>query len=269
MSKIIYKYEFTTHLRSVITWSVSVAVLLLVFISLFASFADQAEILNAAMAKFPPQLITAFGLGGTDLSTVLGYFGYVFLFVQLCLAIQAANYGFSLVSVEEREWTADFLLTRPVKRRQVLTAKLLAALSSLTITNIIVWIGSFTFINMFKGDKTYDTGTLLLLLYSIVVFQLFFLSVGLVISVLAKRVRNVTPYSMGLAFGMYALSVFGGLLGTSFLEKLTPFKHFDPNYIIKQGAWDLPLVLITVAAIIVSLAGSYVLYIRRDIPAVV
>lgn len=269
MSKNIFHYEFTTHLRSVITWSVSIALLLLVFISLFSSFAGQAEVLNAAMAKFPPQLITAFGLGGADLSTVSGYFGYVFLFVQLCLAIQAANYGFSLVSIEEREWTADFLLTRPVKRRQVLTAKLLAALTSLTITNLIVWIGSFAFINLFRGDRAYDTGTLLLLLSSIVVFQLFFLSVGLVISVLVKRVRNVTPYSMGLAFGMYALSVFGGLLGTSVLEKITPFKHFDPNYIIRQGGWDLPLVLISLAVIIVSLAGSYVLYTRRDIPSVV
>ena len=208
-------------------------------------------------------------MNGVDLSTVLGYFSFVFLFTQLCLAIQAANYGFSLVSVEEREWTADFLLAKPVGRRQILTSKLLAALSGLTLTNIVVWISSFGLINLFRGDRTYETTPLLLLLLSIVVFQLFFLSVGLVVSLLVKRSRSVTPYAMALGFGMYVLSVFGDMLGESTLEKVTPFKHFEPNYIIQHGAYDLPLVLLSVSVIVISLVGSYVLYVRRDIPAVV
>jgi ABC-2 type transport system permease protein len=74
---------------------------------------------------------------------------------------------------------------------------------------------------------------------------------------------------MALGFGMYVLSVFGDMLGESALEKITPFKHFEPNYIIQNGAYDLPLVLISVAVIVVSLVGSYVLYARRDIPSAV
>ena len=265
----IYQQEFKMTLRSVITWSVAVAVLIFVFVSLFSSFAQDAALLNEMMANFPKELLTAFGLNGIDLSTVLGYFSFVFLFAQICLAIQAANYGFSLVSIEEREWTADFLLAKPVGRTQILTSKLLAALSGLTITNIVVWISSFGFIDLFKGDRTYETTPLLLLLLSIVVFQLFFLAVGLVVSLLVKRIRSVTPYAMALGFGMYVLSVFGDMLGESALEKITPFKHFDPNYIIQHGAYDVPLVLISVSVIVISLVGSYMLYTRRDIPAVV
>ena len=175
MSVNIYKHEFKMNSRSVITWSVAVATMLFVFVSLFSSFAKDAELLNEAMANFPKELRMAFGMNGMDLSTVLGYFSFVFLFVQICLAIQAANYGFSLVSIEERELTADFLLAKPVGRAQILTSKLLAALSGLTITNIVVWISSFAFINLFKGGRTYETKPLLLLLLSIVGFQLFFL----------------------------------------------------------------------------------------------
>jgi ABC-2 type transport system permease protein len=265
----IFHQEFKMHLRSVIIWSVAVAVLIFVFVSLFSSFAQDAALLNEAMANFPEGLLTAFGLNGVDLSTVLGYFSFVFLFAQICLAIQAANYGFSLVSVEEREWTADFLLAKPVGRTQILTSKLLVALSGLVITNIVVWIASFLFINLFKGDATYETGSLLLLLLSIVPFQLFFLAVGLVVSLLVKRIRSVTPYAMALGFGMYVLSVFGDMLGESALEKVTPFKHFEPNYIIQHEAYDLPLVLVSVSVIVISLVGSYMLYTRRDIPAVV
>jgi ABC-2 type transport system permease protein len=268
MSMNIFRLEFKMRLRSVITWSAAVAAVILVYVSLFSSFAVSADQINQLMANYPKGLLDAFGLNGTDLSTIMGFFGVVFLFVQICLAIQASNYGFSLVSVEEREWTADFLMSKPVKRTSILTGKLLAALAGLTITNAVVWVSSFAFINLFKGDRTYDADTLLLLLASIILFQLFFLGVGLVISLLVKRVRSVTPYSMGLAFGMYVLSVFSGLLGTSVLEKITPFKHFDPAYIVKNGSYDVPLVLVSAAVIVISIAGSYALYTRRDIPAV-
>ncbi len=269
MSMNIFRQELRMSSRSVITWSVAVAALILVFVSLFSSFAQDAALLNEMMAKFPEELLAAFGMTGVDLSTILGFFSLAFLFVQVCLAIQAANYGFSLVSIEEREWTADFLLAKPVGRTRILTSKLLAALSGLIITDIVVWIASFLFINVFKGDATYEPGSLALLLLSIVPFQLFFLAVGLVISLLVKRVRSVTPYAMALAFGMYVLSAFGDLLGEVALEKVTPFKHFDASYIIQHGAYDLPLVLISVAAIVISVLGSYVLYARRDIPSAV
>lgn len=269
MSMNIFRHEFKMSRGSVIAWSVSVAALILVYVSLFSSFAKDAELLNRMMANFPKELLTAFGMTGVDFSTVLGYFSFVFLFVQICLAIQAANYGFSLVSVEERELTADFLLAKPVQRNQILTSKLLAALCGLAITDVVVWISSLSFIELFRGGRTYEAKPLLLILLSIVLFQLFFLSVGLVMSLLVKRVRSVTPYSMALAFGMYVLSVFGDMLGESALEKITPFKHFEPAYIVQHAAYDAPLVLISVVVIVVSLAGSYRLYARRDIPSVV
>jgi ABC-2 type transport system permease protein len=265
----IFRHEFKMHLRSAIIWSVSITLLLLLFISLFSSFSEQAALLNDMMQKFPKQLLTAFDLINVNLAEVLGYFAFVFLFVQICLAIQAANYGFSLVSIEEREWTADFLVAKPVKRTQILTSKLLAALSALAITDIVVWIVSVVGITLFKGDGTYETGRLLLLLFSIVPFELFFLAVGLAISLLVKRIRSVTPYAMALGFGMYVLSVFSDMLGTSALELITPFKQFGPNYIVQHGAYDLPLVLISVSVIVIALVGSYLLYARRDIPGVV
>ena len=265
----IFKHELRMSSRSVITWSVSLAVLMFVFMSLFSGIAIDAELMNEMMSEFPEELLIAFGMTGMDWSSVVGFYGFVFLFCQICLAIQAANYGFSLVSVEERELTADFLLAKPVGRTKILTSKLLSALTGLTITNIVVWISSFVFLDMYRGGKTYEARPVLLLLSSIVVFQLFFLSVGMLISLLVKRVRSVTPFSMALAFGMYVLSAFGGMLGEDKLEIITPFKHFEPNYIISNAAYDTPLVLLSVSIILISVAGSYVLYSKRDIHSAV
>jgi ABC-2 type transport system permease protein len=268
MNANIYKHEFRTRLKSVVIWSLALTVLVAFYFSMFPIFADQAALMNEFLARYPQELRAAFGMDRMDLSTVLGFYSFIFMFVQLCLAIQASNYGFGLVSIEESELTADFLLSKPVSRTQVLTSKLLAALTSLTITNLVVWVSSFAAISLFRGQREYEPRTLLLLLLSIVIFQLFFLSVGLVISLLVKRVRSVTPYALGLGFGTYVLSAFSGVFGDVKLEYITPFKHLDPAYIVQHGAYNTPLVLLNIAITLVSLAASYWLYIRRDIPAV-
>jgi ABC-2 type transport system permease protein len=268
MSPFIYRFEFNKRLKSVLIWCLSISALIFFFFSIFPTFAAQAEVTNEMLAKFPQELRTAFGLDNMDMAAVIGFYGFIFKFVQLCLAIQAGNYGFGLVSIEENEMTADFLLSKPISRRQILSSKLLAAITSLTITNLVVWAITFLALLLFRDGRSYDTHTLLLLLLSIALFQLFFLSVGLLVSLLVKRVRSVTPYSLGLGFGTYTLNAFGGVFGDVKLEMITPFKHLDPTYIIQNGAYDTPLLLVNVAISLLSLAVSYWLYIRRDIPAV-
>ncbi len=268
MNANIYKHEFRTRLKSVVIWSLGIAALVFFYFSFFTAFADQAAMLNEMMARFPKEMRAAFALDKMNLATVMGYYSFIFLFVQLCLAIQASNYGFGLVSIEESELTADFLLSKPVSRTQVMTAKLLAALTGLVLTNLAVWVSSFGAIAAFRGRHEYEPRTLLLLLLSIAIFQLFFLSVGLVISLLVRRVRSVTPYGLGLGFGAYVLSAFSGILGDVKLELITPFKHLDPTYIVRNGAYDAPLVALNLAVSVVALAVSYWRYVRRDIPAV-
>lgn len=265
----IFVHEFKTKTRSVITWSISMALLVFIFLSIYPSVADDTEILSNVMQSFPEEFLIAFGMENMDWSTILGFFGFIFLFIQICLSIQAANYGFSMVSVEERDLTADFLLAKPVSRSKILTLKFLAALAALTITNLVVWITSFAFLRLYSEGSQFEIGPVLLLLSSIVIFQLFFLTVGILVSLLVKRVRSVTPFAMALAFGMYMISAFGGMIGEDTLEILTPFKHFDPNYILKNAAYDMPLPLISLAAIVISIAASYALYQKRNIRSAV
>ena len=268
MNPHIYRHEFRTRLKSVITWSLGLTFLIGFFFAMFPVFADQAALMNEFLGRYPQELRVAFGMDRMDLSTVMGFYSFIFMFTQLCLAIQASNYGFGLVSIEESELTADFLLSKPVSRRQVLTSKLLAALTSLAITNLVVWVDTFAAITLFREGREYEASTLVLLLLSIIIFQLFFMGIGLVISLLVKRIRSVTPYGLGLGFGMYVLSAFSGIFDEVALEMVTPFKHLDAPYIVQNGAYDTPLVLLNMAVTLVALAASYWLYIRRDIPAV-
>jgi ABC-2 type transport system permease protein len=265
----IYVHELKTKIKSVAIWAGSIAALILIFMSLFKAFSTQSAMVNELMSSFPQELLIAFGMVDMDFSTILGFFGLLFVFSQVCLAIQAANYGVGLVSIEETEWTADFLLSKPVSRIQIMTSKLLAAITSLAITQAVVWAASFLFINMFREGQEYQIKPLVMLLLSMIIFQLFFLMVGMVISLLVKRVRNVLPFSMALVFGLYILNAFGSMIGEQSLEILSPFKHFTPSYIIKHAAWDWPLVMVSVVLIIISSIGSFVLYARRNIASAV
>lgn len=262
----IYKHEFRIGFKSMLTWSIAIIAIIFLMMSIFSSFAADAQLMEETLASFPPEFLAAFGMTDLNMASLLGFYSFIFVFVQICLAIQAANCGFSLVSVEERELTADFLLAKPVGRTQIMTRKLLSALTALTITNVVVWITSLAAISVYRDGRAYDAGALVLLLLSIALFQLFFLGVGMVISLLVKRVRNVTPFSMGLVFGLYVLNAFGNMLGEDTFELLSPFRHFEPNYITSNGTYD-PLVLLSIGITLVSIAGSYLLYRRRDIAA--
>jgi ABC-2 type transport system permease protein len=267
MSATIYRHEFLSRLRSVIVWSIAIAALVFLFFSIFPGFAKDAALINQLWDKFPPELRAAFGIDKINFTTVLGFYAFLLMFAEICLAIQAGNYGFGLVSVEENELTADFLLTKPVSRLQILNSKLLAALSAMGLTTLLTWAISLLSIAVWNDGHEYDPKVLLLVMASLPLFQVFFLGVGLAVSLLVKRVRSVTPYSLGLGFGSYVLSAFSGMLGDVKLEYVTPFKHWDPSYIIKNATWNGPLVALNVGVTVVSIAVAYVLYLRRDIPA--
>lgn len=265
----IFIHELKSYLKSVGVWSVAIFLIILIYFSAFNAVAVEAAELEEMLSSFPDELLIAFGMNDMDFASLLGFFGVVFLFCQICLAIQASNYGISLVSIEERELTADFLLPKPVGRGKILTAKLLAAFTALTATNLTVWASSFIVISLNRDGRAFDVRTLVLILSTIVLFQLFFLSAGIILSLLMKRVRSVIPLSMALSFGMYILNIFGTMLGEDKLEIVSPFRHFDPNYILANGSYDLPLVMISVAVIVIAIPASYVLYQKRNITAAV
>lgn len=264
----IYLQEFKMKLRSMIIWSVSIAGLVYLFFSIFSTIVDEMETLNSVMANYPPELLAAFGWDQMDLGTVLGFFAFTFSFIQIMIALQAANYGYSLVSVEERELTADFLLAKPIGRAKILTQKLLAALTSLLITDVVLWSVSFLAVSTYAGDRTYDKGILTMVLITALFLQLFFLMFGLVVSLMLKKVPSVISLSMGSVFGMYILAAFGSSFNEDKFDYLTPFKHFEATRIVSTGEFDQAKVIVSLVVILVSIVGSYVLYQRRNIPTV-
>ncbi len=263
---IIFNYEFKLLRKSILLWASAVATFFILYFSFYPTFAADVELMDTLLANYPEEMLKAFGMNtGLSLSSLPGFFGFVFMFVQVLLAIQASNYGFSILSVEERDLTADFLMTKPVSRTDIITSKFLAVIAALTLTNLASWVSGFIALEIFKGDKTYEVADMVVLFSSIVLFQLFYLMVGMLISVSVKKIRSVISYSMALAFGTYMINAVRGIIDSDLLGWFTPFYHFEPNYILTNGSYNTETALISVVVIIAASVGTYVLYLKRNI----
>jgi ABC-2 type transport system permease protein len=262
----IFMYELKLYRKSVTIWSLSIIALLSMFMTFYSSFAVDTAMMDLLLENYPKELLKALGMNsGLSLSSVAGYVAFLFTFVQICLAIQSSFYGFQVLSIEERELTADFLMTKPASRRRIFISKFMAAFAGLLTTTICTGIGTFGSILLFRDGHPFEPGKIFVLLSSIVFFQLFFLSVGMLISVMIKKIRSVLSFSMALAFGLYILSALQKIIGGKILGIITPFNHFEAGYILKQGKYDTVQAAISIGIIIVSLIMSYILYLRRNI----
>lgn len=262
----IYKYELRTHFGSMLLWSVTIVGLMLLFMAVYPAFSSDTALMDSIISNYPEEMLKAFGMNtGLPMSSVLGYLVFIFPFIQLTIAIQASNYGFSMLSVEERELTADFLMSKPVSRRRIFISKFLAVFTVIAFTNAMTWGATFLSLYLFDNGNPYDSDKIILFLSTVIVFQLFFVSIGMFVSVIVPKIRSVLSYSMAFAFGLYILNALRNIIGGELLGIFTPYYYFDPGYILENGAYNTPMLFVCVAVIVVSLAASYILYSKRNI----
>ncbi len=262
----IFKLEFNMKIKSIIIWSLSLAAFMIFYMAFFPSMTNDSQALDSIMNSLPKEMLQALGLReGLSISSIIGYFSLTFTLIQLAIAIQSANYGFSILSQEERELTADFLMTKPVSRSKVYFSKFIAAFLSLIFTAIALAAGSFIALELFNAGQSYDTINVIKLLITVPIFQLLFLSLGMIVSLFFKKVRSVLSLSMGLAIGLYVINSVRGIVDSNILGYFTPYYYFEPGTILISGEYDYELWILGLAIIVISLISSYIVYNKRDI----
>lgn len=263
----IFLHELNAYRKSTIIWSISLILIIVLFLSFYPSFAKDAEGFKKIMEGYPKAIRDALGFNLGNFFTILGFYCFPLSFVTLCGAIQAMNLGTSIVSKEVREKTADFLLTKPVTRSMVLTSKLFAALASIIITNIVYLTAAS--IASFQV-KTADFSFNLFLMLSLTLFfiQLIFLAIGLMLSVLVPKIKSVLTVSLATVFAFYFLGMFSDTTGEEAKRYLSPFKYFDTAYIIKHANYEAAFLIAGAVIMIIAVAASYLVYAKKDIHSV-
>ena len=263
----IFFHELKAYRKSTMIWTVSLVLIIALFMSFYPAFAKDADNFKKIMEGYPEAIRNAIGFNLGNFFTILGFYCFPLSFITLCGAIQGMNLGTSIVSKEVREKTADFLLTKPVTRTTVLTSKLLAALVSIVITNIIYLIVT---IYMTFQVKTDDFSLKILILLSLTIFfiQLIFLAIGVLISVIVPKIKSVLSVSLTTVFVFYFLGMFSNTTGEEAKRYISPFKYFDTAYVIKHTSYEGSFLLVSAIIILLAIAASYFVYAKKDIHSV-
>ncbi|MGB8451114.1 MAG: ABC transporter permease subunit [Anaerocolumna sp.] len=263
-----YLHELKSLYKSAIIWTCVLIALAALFLSVYPGMADDAVDFKKILGSYPAAVRAMLGIDLDYITSLLGFYSMIFSFITLCGAIQAMNLGISALSKESRERTADFLLVKPVSRASIVSAKLLAAFTTIVATDIVFTAVSTILVNSVKSD---DFSVKLFFLVNLTLFfiQLIFVALGVVISVFFKKLKSILPISLGVVFGFYMI---GALIATGDNDKaarfISPFKYFNIPYIIQNAGYETEYLITGGIIVIVAIIASYIIYINKDIHAV-
>ena len=266
----IYSKELKRYRNSFIAWSISISVLILSGMA-FYPILMQGDMLKQITAffenPFMKNIMTAFGAGLDVLTNVLGFYSTRnATFFMLLGSFYSIFLAGKILAQEEREKTAEFLLTKPVTRLEVLRSKLAAYFTYLLLLNVVILLISFLSLEIFKGDTDYRLMAFIIhWLYSFLLMMAFG-AIGLFLSLLIKRGRPITNLSIGIIVGGYFIDVLSKV--TTSADKigyLSPFKFVDsgvlrPDYGL---AWWRVLYFLGISLVLITI--TFVLYKKKDI----
>lgn len=263
----IFWRELKSYRRSTFIWAVALSALAFVFMLMFTAFSKDATATQAILLHLPLALRIALGISLSNFFTVYGFFAYLLTFASVSAAVQAMNLGVGLLSRETSGKTVDFLLSKPVSRQKVVSAKLLAATCLLLLTNLIFGCVALLAAK-FVSTAAFSSRIFLLIAAGMLLVQLMFLALGLLLSVIIPRVKSVIAVSLPTVFSFFIIGTLGSIIGNDTVKYISPFKFYDASYIVIHGGYELKFLVIELIFVLLAVTASYVIYIKKDIRAV-
>ena len=259
----IYLYELKANRKFAITWIITMICIVFFLALFFPSFANDVDDFAKIMSNLPASIQSALGMNPKTIGTILGYYAFVLTILTICGAMEAMLLGLSILSKEIRAKTADFLLSKPVSRNQIVASKLLACLTIIVVSNLIYLLTFYPILLMYTNASfPYETYALLTL--TVFFIQIMFFTIGALISVIVSKVKAILPLSLGIVFGIYLLSTFSD----EKLRALLPFKYFNIPEILQKSSYEFKYVWLALGIAAISVILTFVIYKKKDIQAV-
>jgi ABC-2 type transport system permease protein len=260
----IFLRELKANLKSLVIWSVIVALLIMIAVAKFSAFAGDPSML-AMLDSIPAPMLDALSMRAFNLTTLSGFYGIMFIYFGLMGAIAAAMWGSDIISKEERDKTVEFSLVLPVSRSRVITAKALAALVNCFAFVLITWAVSLVAVRSYNPDRAFHD-FLALEMQAMLAIELIFLAIGLLLGCAMKQYKLSGSTAVAIILATYFMSIMTVMNEKlDFLKYFTPFKYFDAGALFRDGALDNTYLLLSAAIIAVCVAAAYWIYNKRDL----
>lgn len=259
------------HTRTYFTgWCIAVSAVIMLGMAFYPVLMEE-EMLKQLTAffenPFMKNIMTAFGTSLDVLTNVLGFYSTRnAIFIMLLGSFFSIFLAGRILAQEEHEKTAEFLLTKPVTRPEVVWSKLAAFLTHLLLFNAVILLTGLLGLEVFKGDSDYSLTAFLIHTFYSFLLMLIFGAVGLFLSLWIRRGRPITNISIGIIIGGYFIDALSKI--TPSLEKIgyvSPFKFVDstvlsPDY---RLMWWRVLYFLGISLVLFTL--TFVIYKKKDI----
>ena len=258
----VFKLELRQGKTALIVWTAAIGFLLAVCIFLFPEMKGELDTLTSVFASMG-SFTAAFGMDRLSFGELSGFYaiecGNI---LGLGGAFFAALTAVNVLAKEEKDRTAEFLLTHPVCRGRVLAEKLCAVLAQITAMNAVLLALSLGCMAAIGEDIPWRTVLLLHLGYFLLQTEL----AGVCFGISAFIRRSGPGIGLGLAAAMYFLNLISNLSSSAeFLRYVTPFAYCEGADIISSGELDTALVLLGLGYAVAAAAAGCLHYTRKDI----
>lgn len=256
------KHELRQNRTSIFVWSFAIAAFMIICIFMYPEMSSEMGNVSEMFASMG-SFTAAFGMDRLNFGTFIGFYsiecGNV---LGIGGAFFAALAGVSMLAKEEKEHTAEFLLTHPVSRRKVIAQKLCASILQVVILNVIVLLLSVLSTMAIGEEVAWSDILLLHLAYFIMQLEICSLCFG----ISAFLSRGSLGIGLGLATALYFLNIIANLTESAqFLKYITPFGYTEAADIITEGKLDMGLILIGIIFSVVAILCAFAKYEKKDI----
>ena len=256
------RHELRQGRISFLIWTASIGFLMAICIFLFPEMKGQMESVNDVFASMG-SFTQAFGMDRLNFGTLTGFYsvecGNVLGLGGACFAALCAV---GILSKEEKDKTAEFLLTHPVSRVRVITEKLVAVLIEITAMNFIIYVLAVGSIAAIGETIPWKEISLMHLAYYLLQLEL----AGICFGISAFLRKGSVGVGLGIAVMMYFLNLIANIADVAeFLKYITPFGYCEGADIVSNGSLDTTLVVIGVVIGIVGIVIAYLKYTKKDI----
>lgn len=258
----ILKHEMRQGRNALIIWTAVIVSMLGICILIYPEMEDQMNEISGMFSQMG-SFSAAFGMDKINFGEFTGFFGVECGNVLgLGGAFFAALLGISALAKEEKEHTAEFLLTHPVSRRRVVLEKLCSVLAQLVILNVLaVGVTALTVLLIGEAPNAETLG-LLFLAYFILQVEVAAICFG-ISSFLGRGGLGV---GIGIAALFYFLNIIANLTeGAKFLKYITPFGYTEGSDIIVKGGLEGKYLAVGLLFTTVGIAAAFCRYTKKDI----
>ena len=249
---------------STIWWAIAVFALIFITLIVYPPFRDEAAQLQKSFENLPDAALQLFG-GSADFFSPIGFLNsqIFFIVLPLALSILAITAGHGLIGKEEQDLTIESLLSRPISRTRLLTAKAIAGIIILTLVTAVglaTTLITARLVHLDVADKP-----IILTMAACYLLALSFGAIAFLFSSLGRARGAGIGITTFLALGGYIISSLAGTVNwLKAPAKVFPFHYYQSEAILKQTFnWDN--VYFFLAIIVFCAIVSWLAFRRRDI----